>query len=95
MQNSRLAQGGCDLPPSPDTVEPTKTDAQQRAMHDQSEWVSELWQASPLCQNPKNYPMIFVDSTVCTYHFMNFSKGLRNAKPISAAGMRKSASSPS
>lgn len=81
------------LPSIPDTVESTNTDAQQRAMHDQSEWVSELWSCIAFCLKP--YPMIFVDSTVRTYHFMNFSKGLRNAKPMSAAGMRKSASSPS
>lgn len=87
-----MTKGTRNLPSIPDTVEPTKADAQQGRCMTRANGFLSSGMHRPL---PKPYPMIFVDSTVRTYHFMNFSKGLRNAKPMSAAGMRKSASSPS
>ena len=41
-----------------------------------------------------SYSIKFVDSTVRTYHCMNFSRGFLRAYPRSAAGTKKSASSP-
>lgn len=41
-----------------------------------------------------SYSIKFVDSTVRTYHCMNFSRGFLRAYPKSAAGTKKSASSP-